>query len=217
MFFVGREKEIKTVVDALTRGQNVVVTGKFGVGRTALIRHVAQTTPDHWRFIFLDFSRTANQVCQNLLEELLPGYKHEKLGYKVVRFKITHEDPPDRRRTILVLDNLAKLSAGRFDLVRHLAFSKRFGLLPIVEPFVPEADVRRIRAQLWPAAILTLPHLSETESLSFFRGARDHHRLAWEESRIKNLAAATHGYPLLMREAVEREHGKCKDKDGDSH
>ncbi|MCD6485804.1 MAG: ATP-binding protein [Syntrophobacterales bacterium] len=41
MVFVGREKETRQIVRALEKGGNVIITGKFGMGRTKLVRYVA--------------------------------------------------------------------------------------------------------------------------------------------------------------------------------
>ena len=210
MIFVGREKEIRTITEALVRGENVVVTGKFGIGRTALIRHIAQTSQSRWRFVFVDFSRTANQACQHVMKELFPHLKHESLRYKPARFKLIKEDVRDKRQPILVLDNIGKLPAPKFGFIRYLSFSKRFRFISIVEHFVPEDDVLHLRAELFPAALIVLQRLRKADALNFFRRCSDQHRFHWDEGRLKNLAGETHGYPLLMREAVERELRKEK-------
>lgn len=44
MSFVGREKETKKIIKALQQGNNIILTGKFGMGRTRLMRHVATIT-----------------------------------------------------------------------------------------------------------------------------------------------------------------------------
>jgi len=50
MYFVGREKEIEQMKEALERGKNVIVSGKYGMGRTSLIKHAADAMKDRWRF-----------------------------------------------------------------------------------------------------------------------------------------------------------------------
>ena len=42
--FVGREKDSARIIRALERGQNVVLTGIHGIGKTALIKHIAALT-----------------------------------------------------------------------------------------------------------------------------------------------------------------------------
>ena len=42
IYFVGREKEISQIVKALKRGENVILKGKYGIGRTSLSRHVPE-------------------------------------------------------------------------------------------------------------------------------------------------------------------------------
>jgi len=79
-FFVGRENEIKQIIKALRRGDNVILTGKYGIGRTSLVKHIADTTRDRWRFIFVNFSQTPGRVCGYLIEELLPKTNGRKKG-----------------------------------------------------------------------------------------------------------------------------------------
>jgi MoxR-like ATPase len=62
IMFVGREKETKLIIKELVRGHNIVIEGKFGIGRTSLVRHVSSVISDQWRFIFVDFSQTPGKM-----------------------------------------------------------------------------------------------------------------------------------------------------------
>jgi ABC-type phosphate/phosphonate transport system ATPase subunit len=42
MCFVGRENDIVQIKEVLTEGNNVIILGKHGIGRTNLIRHIAK-------------------------------------------------------------------------------------------------------------------------------------------------------------------------------
>ncbi len=205
MFFFGREKEIKTLRTVLEQGKSIVLTGKFGIGKTALIQHLSEITQDRWWFIFADFSRSANSVCQDILKELFPHRTTKSLPYKSARFKILNERLKDHRKPILVLDNFGKVSVPKLDFIRRLSSSRRFLLILIVEHFVPKHDILNLRGVLFPSDIITLRPLTLAESSLFFRCCSDKYRLRWDESRIESSAVATHGYPLLIREVVERE------------
>lgn len=207
--FVGREKESQEIIDALREGKNVILSGKYGIGRTSLVRHVAEKTTDRWRFLFVDFSRTPGEVCSDLLPELFRGQQFEnaRMGYHSKRFRIATLPLPDRRRHILVLDNVSKLSAQKGELLRCLTWEKRFQFVSIVESFLQPRDLFLLRAQMNPACQLTLRYLRVSDVAEFYRQFSRAHDLDWTESRIRNLTELTGGYPLRMKEIALRELG----------
>ena len=69
--FVGREVERRAVRKALEAGQGVVLRGRFGIGRTALVRQVAVDLGPGWRFVFVDSRETPASVCVQLADALL--------------------------------------------------------------------------------------------------------------------------------------------------
>jgi len=208
MIFVGREKETKQIQRALERGENVILGGKYGIGRTRLAKHVAEITGDRWDFIFLDFSQTPAKVCQILMAALWPEEKakgrRKTFPYKSSRFRITNAAFRDPRPPVLVLDNIAKLSAPKLDLIRYLISGGQFRFVAIVEAFVPENDLFRLRVWLRPALRIELPHLRVQNAREFFQYAAMKHHLNWTKSQMESLAEATRGYPLGMREVVNR-------------
>ena len=58
MIFVGRRKETHQITDDLKKGQNIILHGKYGMGRTSLINHIARLMNQRWKFIFVDFGQT---------------------------------------------------------------------------------------------------------------------------------------------------------------
>jgi hypothetical protein len=208
MMFVGREKEMGQLREALKQGKNVIVTGKYGMGRTCLIKHVSELTQERWRFLFLDFSQTPGNLCQHLIGELWPERecrgRKEFSKYRSARFRIVSLDFNDSRRHVLVLDNIAKLSAQKLDLIRYLAWGKRFQFVTIVESFISEDDFLRLRVQLYPADIIMLQHLGKRSVYEFYQNLSERHELHWTEGQIKNLAEITGGYPLRMKEIAMR-------------
>lgn len=135
MYFVGRERETARVVRALDQGKNVVVTGKYGVGRTSLIRHVAELTQEGWRFLFADFSQTLGRMCHDLLAKLTPGKNLKDYPacakYKVARSFIVNMEFGDKKQPVIVLDNVGKLSQQKLAFIRYLAREKRFLLIAL--------------------------------------------------------------------------------------
>ena len=209
MHFVGREKEIQQIKEALGGAKNVIVLGKYGMGRTSLIKHIADAMKDRWRFVFVDFSETPRMICRHLLAEQTGRQKfkdeYESINYKSTRFRIVHLDLGGRRKQVLVLDNIAKLSFQKADLIRYLAWGKRFQFVAIVESFISKDDFLRLRVRLYPAEIVMLQHLDKRKVYEFYQHLSEQHRFHWTEGHIKNLAEITGGYPLRMREISLRE------------
>ena len=207
MYFVGREKEIGQIKEALEGGNNVIVSGKYGIGRTSLIKHIADVMNDQWRFVFVDFSKTPGSVCNYLLAELFPihGFDHEHLRYRPSRFRIATLALEDHRKHVLVLDNVAKLSAQKLDLIRYLTWEKRFQFVSIAESFLPTNGLFRLRVWMNPSILITLHHLMTSSVVQFFQQLSKEHQLGWTEGQIKNLAEVTGGYPLRMQEIALRE------------
>jgi hypothetical protein len=208
MYFVGREKETKQIIKALKRGDNVILMGKYGIGRTSLAKHIADITLNRLRFIFVDFSQTPGKVCRHLMDRLLAGKsskEHGKaLGYKSIRFRISTQAFADKRQPVLVLDNIGKLSAQKLDLIRYLAMTKRFLFVAIVENFLQGEKLFSLRTWLTPASLTKVSYLSKQSGREFFHHYAAKHRLHWTESEIRTLAEMTGGYPLGMKEVLTR-------------
>ena len=205
--FVGRENEIGQIQEALTEGNNVIVLGKYGIGRTSLIRHIVETTKKRWRFIFVDFSRTPGHACHHLLTELFPGREFEPrhTKYRSSRSRIATLPLNDSRKHILVLDNISKFSAQKNDLLRHLTWEKRFQFVSIAESFLSSNDLFRLRVRMDPSILVTLHYLNVSDVAEYYRDLSGQYRLGWNEGRIRNLADVTGGYPLRMKEIAVRE------------
>ena len=68
--FIGRRREIAALEKCLELGEDIIISGKYGVGRTRLVQYLAETAKDERLFLFADFSHTAGETCQRLFEEL---------------------------------------------------------------------------------------------------------------------------------------------------
>jgi len=207
VYFVGREKEVKQIIEVLEEEKNVIVSGKYGMGRTSLIKYIAETMQDQWRFIFIDFSKTPGSACNHLLLDLFPRqeFNRENTKYKSSRFRIVTLELKDKRKHVLVFDNLAKLTPPKSDLLRYLTWEKRFQFVAIVESFLPRNDLFLLRVRLDPAVVINLERLCTGSEIRFFRSLSEEHGLHWAEGHIKNLAEITGGYPLRMTEVALRQ------------
>jgi hypothetical protein len=205
-FFVGREKETRQIIHALERGNNVILTGKYGIGRTSLIRQVAEVARDRWAFVFLDFSQTPGRVCSHLMTSLLPQGKEPRkaTGYRHNRFRIANLDFDGQKQPVLVLDDIGKLSFPKVELIRHLAMGKRFRFVAVVENFLLADKLARLRAWLHPALLLKVTCLRGESSRQFFRHYSKKYLFGWTDGEIQELAEMSGGYPLGMKDVVNR-------------
>jgi len=106
---------------------------------------------------------------------------------------------------VIVLDNIAKLTCQRLDLIRYLHRDRPLLFIAIAEHFLPDDDLFHLRACLYPSEVIRLRHLSANQTAGFFRYCANKHKFRWTESDIHMLTLATKGYPLSMRDYVMRE------------
>jgi hypothetical protein len=209
MLLWGREREIASITAALAQDKNLILTGKYGIGKTSLVKQTAEMNGERGRFLFVDFSKTPAKVCQDLLAELRPKRSSvgriRHAGYKADRSLIADLASKTKRRCVMVLDNIEKLTPQKLGLIRYLARDKPFLFIAIAERFLPEDDLFHLRACLYPSKVIRLRYLSPNQTAGFFRYYANKHRFRWAESDIHTMTLATRGYPLAMRESVTRE------------
>jgi hypothetical protein len=206
--FVGREKETRTIIRALEEGKNVVLQGMFGIGRTALARHVAEAMGNRWMFHFIDFSRTPRQMCEALAQGLRKNSKWKKrtqpMQYKSERYLILHGNLSDKKNHVIVFDNVAKLTRAKIAMLRLFAQERRFQMIAIVERFIKKSDKVRFRCLMMPSIIVSIGYLNRVETRLFVRMLAEKKRLHWDEQRIGMLADSTRGYPLGIVDHITR-------------
>jgi hypothetical protein len=202
--FIGRRRETAWVRAELEAGRSVVLTGIWGIGRTALARRVAEEMAREWLFVFADFEPAPGQVWRDLFSEIFPRAQErlrtEGRSAKWMRYRISNRRLEDRRRHVVVLDNVARLTAPRLDAIRRLR--ERFQVVAITEAFLPEEASDALCAALWARRPLRLGHLSEAATAAFFEECSRRHGFGWGEGEVLGLARAVNGFPLGMREAV---------------
>jgi hypothetical protein len=211
MDFVGRKREIAAVMRLLAQGRNVVVTGRFGVGRSRLAKHISKLHSDTWQFLFADFSKPASRSCNDLIHQLMPQQgsfrrnRYTRLMHAkdiILRKKLNAHLP-----RVVVLDNISKISHQKLAFIQGMRFDGELLFIAIAESFLSEGDLFRLRAVLYPSDLLLLHNLSKAETITFFRNVSNSKRLGWTEKLIQTLAASSEGYPLLMEERLQREIG----------
>ena len=214
MLFIDRVPETNRIIRLIEQNNNVIVTGKYGIGRTSLIRHVANITQDRWRFIFVDFSQTPARACRDMLSQLLSekqlAYRKNK-KYKSNRFLVANLNSEDSRQFVIVLDNIAKLSRPKLTLIRNLVWGKRFRFVAIVETFLPEKEFLLLRMELIPAEVITIQYLNTRSTEKLLQQFSEKYHFNWDDQQIKRFASITQGYPLGIREFIIRQvEGRCR-------
>ncbi len=213
MIFVGRKNETSHIMRELQQGNNIVLGGKYGIGRTSLIKEIASLLQDGWQFIFVDFSQTPGKMSKKLMKELhilkINKQTGKQFGYKSMRYRIANVKSPKREKTIIVFDNIAKLTPQKIIFLRHLILEKHFQFVAITENFLPANDLMLLKAQLFPVDTVSLGHLKDEDVISFIGLHSEKYHLNWSIDYICSLAALTGGYPLGIIEMI-----KNKRKDG---
>jgi len=209
MYFFGREKEISEIINALKKRKNIVITGKYGIGKTGLVKHISNITKQRWGFVFTDFSKTPSSVCNEILWKVSPKrqpeHRQKYIKYKTARSQIADLTLKDNRQPVIVLDNISELSHQKLAFIQYVTFSKRVLFIGITESFLPETNLFQLRACLMPSHLLRLGNLGTKNAVEFFRHASQKNNLKWSDKHIRMLAEVTGGYPLGMKEFVKRE------------
>jgi len=204
--FVGRQREIARIRRELAEGHNLVLTGRFGIGRTALLRHLAREEEARWHFIFIDGSQPPARMCEQLFLSLFPkqlkALRRSAYPGSFMRRIIASRRFIDRRPHLLVLDDIAKLTHPRFEFIRWLQSLNRFTIIAVTERFLPQGDLWRLRSILVPAPLVTLERLGHSASRQFFETWSIRHGLGWDEGIVAGLVRASNGYPPNMWEVA---------------
>ncbi|HOS14952.1 MAG TPA: hypothetical protein PLF58_09830 [Smithella sp.] len=207
MLFVGRQSEKKIIMEALNCGRNIILGGKFGIGRTRLIREIAKLVNER-KFIFVDFSQTPGKMSEKIMKALgIPRRiknQTQQMGYKSMRYRIAHANTIKQHRPVIVFDNMAKITAQKKILLRHLILEQHFQFIAVVENFLPQNNLFDLKAQLMPATTLNLRHLKKQEVENLLRTYAKKHHVAWTENDIRNPACLSDGYPLSLKEMLKK-------------
>jgi len=125
--FVGREKELRTIFNALETEytgqlQHVQVVGPRRIGKSSLLYHVTQiypqrlTHPEKYRFLYVDLMQANSQTLAGLLRHILSQLEISKASQTTLtRFQEEIEKFHDRRGLypVLCLDEFEQLTKRR--------------------------------------------------------------------------------------------------------
>ncbi len=208
-YFFGRKKEISEIINALKKRKHIVITGKYGIGKTGLAKHLSDITKQRCQFVFADFSKTPSTVCNEILGKVFPKkqpeHRRKYIKYKTARSRIADLTLKDNRQPVIVLDNISELSHQKLAFLQRVVFSKKLLFIAITEGFLPERDLFQLRACLRPSHLIKLGNLGAKDAVDFLRHVSRKNSLNWSEKHIRMLAKVTGGYPLGIKEFVKRE------------
>lgn len=204
-FFVGRKKEIATILQALEQEQSILIRGKFGMGRTSLVKHIAEMMNGGRLFWFADFSKPPEKMCRRLYGEIFPQGDHSGLNYKMIRRRIVEAALRVTPKVVLVFDNVETVSWSRIELCRYFASSGAFLFIAVVDHSLDSDSTLRLRAVLHLSQQVQLSNLHPAEVAEFFRYYAGKRNYGWSEEQIIAQSRRSRGYPLLMVAAVSKD------------
>lgn len=124
------------------------------------------------------------------------------MGYKSMRHRIANIESPKGKKTVIVFDNIAKITPQKIIFLRHLILEGYFQFIAIVENFLPANDLMLLKTQLVPADSMLLNYLKDEDVISFIRLYSEKFHLNWSDAYIHGIAALTGGYPLNIIETL---------------
>lgn len=208
MIFVGREHEKEKITKYLLRGKNVIVTGKFGIGRSSLAQEIAREMTDRRRFLFVDFSQTPGKMSDLLMKELGIARRFRKtgtkMGYKSMRYRIATSSSRGNK-PIIVFDNIARLTRPKNVFLRSLIEEDHFQFIAVCENFLPSKELLLLKAQLLPMEMVSLNYLPLEDVRSWLRLYSEKHHFNWPDAYVDNLTAVAGGYPLGIVEMLRNQ------------
>jgi hypothetical protein len=185
-----------------------VVTGKFGMGKSALARHVAGLAASARLFLFASASLSPARICEALVSQL-PTQRGAKAArrppaasYLSLRARLVAA-PRKGTAPVVVLDDVSRVSAPKAALVRHLALAG-IPLIVLLDTGLPERDRRRLHAWLEPSEKIHLGPLSLADSTELLDRLSMEGQLEWSRQEIAAWARASSGYPLRLQEIATR-------------
>lgn len=206
VLFVGREIETRTIQRVLSRGENVILSGRYGIGRTRLVHHVAAISAPRLKFVFTDFSGPTADAARELWMQIARKSKTaaDALSFKDLVARLA-DLARGTRNTVVVLDNVTRLTVPKVRLIQRLTLFGQLRYIAIVDSLMPQAHFTRLKGCLVPSVHLDLKYLPISDVCGYFEAVSCKFGKDWDPGMIEGMASATGGYPLAMTQMAKRE------------
>jgi replication-associated recombination protein RarA len=174
--FCGRKKELAQIQTAISRGQNVLISGSYGIGKTRLALEFARGISKH--ILRLDFKEPPGTLRKILLH-------HERI----------HKNLPSLR--LVILDNIFRLSHQKADFIRFVV-GRGYVLIAVEEKGIPEKDHFRLRCSSVPHVQIPLKYLTEKDTRSLLEALNERLEYRKHGEHLNFLAKLFKGHPLSL-------------------
>ncbi len=163
MNLIGRDRELAVVRQRLQSGKNLVVFGKEGVGKTALVRAAMAGMPEA---LYCGDTTTLKTACESLLAQLGLAVSDAD---NVVRKRAILQATASRKRWF-VFDHVGRVSPK---LASFLDTVRESHSLVIVARSIAWAEIGHLKMILWDFDKLELEPLSRERALDVLRAEMD--------------------------------------------
>lgn len=179
--FCGRRKELNEIKANLIKGNNVILSGSFGMGKTRLaLESVRDFSPAVQRLTLKDPPVTLKRKL----------FRHEKLH------------PSKVSRRYIVLDDIYGMSCQKAQFLRFLS-DRGYVFIAIEENGMSVKEHERLRYSSVPHIQLYLSYLSKSDTYEFLATVNERLALGKEKEQLESFAQILKGHPLSLIEMIE--------------
>jgi len=179
--FVGRSRELSRLRTLLDARRNIVLTGTFGSGRTALVRRLADMNAGAYHFVFVDGNSTRREIDRQI---------------RTAASRVSG-------RVVGVLDDVVAVTTPRLRFLSAEVQSDHASWLVIVERSLDATALERLRGALGAAALIRLGPLSQAAAERLVSDGLRARHIEWDVTSLRAFARTAHGHALTLRMGVE--------------
>ena len=179
--FCGRKKELNEIRESLKKGNHVLISGSYGMGKTRLA---------------LESVRDFSPVVQRLSLNDPPATLKRKL------FRRERLYPTRDVRRFVILDDIVRMSHQKSEFLRFLA-DRGYVFIAIEENGIPVKEHERLRYSSVPHIQLPLSYLSKNDTYEFLETLNERLVLGKEKEQLVSLAKILKGHPLSLIQTIK--------------
>ena len=188
---LGRDHVIAELKASLNKGQSILLTGQIGIGKTHLLKHIANVYAEH--AIYFPTPSPLKTVVMEMIERLTSSATTDKPTARLsvqelVNYAVDHKSlsPP-----ILILDNLHKLRTSELDLL--LTLMNHFPILGATDEQLP-----KLKQLWWKFKLMELQPLNEDASKELIKQLTQTMSISDYEQLETRMLSLSNGNPLAI-------------------